>query len=54
MSGKTANWPFKYCKKCGSVMRYDENSVLICIECIRYEVAINSKREKAQLKVGIR
>ena len=50
MSRKTANWPFKYCKKCGSVMRYDENGVLICIDCLRFETAVNSKREKATIK----
>lgn len=54
MNGKTVNYPFKYCKKCGSVLRYDEDGVLICVDCIRYEAAINSKREKAQLKVGIK
>ena len=54
MNGRIIQYPFKYCKKCGAVMRYDEDGKLICLDCLRFETAVNSKREKAQLKVGIR
>jgi len=51
MNGKTIYYPFRHCRKCGSIMRYDENGKLVCIDCIRFETAVNNKREQ---RIGVK
>lgn len=51
LNGKTITYPFKYCKKCGMPLRrYDSEGKLFCIDCLKREIAVNDKREKAQIK----